>query len=520
MKKINAFFESLFIVLAIILSGCESEYKDEESGFSEKDPSSSISIIQNNFTLDYLNISNESMVDKMEILWNDYESRVDNGVTWHEFGVLNLKPISFKEGKITDISYSLLVTFDLNRKPMYYINKMVSYNGEEQKSYFDLEQNNFTGLSLMYNLKGEISVLQYFQKGEVLKSSIDINNDQPVVNLNTARCIEKIAARDCSIPRNCMPSESPDGSCGGSGSWQYLPVGISLTDWWWYRGNIAGYDVYEYSNTSEAPRYDWVWVPDDGSAPSSPTSTSSTNYVRTDPSAGYYTPESPTGEEPTRIFDELVEKEKCVLNLLDSDEKNYVNQLLEKFEGDSEFDIRLVSKNRVFNENGQEVNAKTKAPQNGVITIEFSSSMANNRSVLEVARTLMHELIHADMYRALNTTMPSGQDLDFRDTYNAYNSQVFRASAQHNTMADLYLGQMYNALRAIHQKLLPQDYNYVSQNGTINLRYFYQALAWQGLTNEGVETERWNSMPAGTQETLLEALSEHREALTKTCRDN
>lgn len=70
-------------------------------------------------------------------------------------------------------------------------------------------------------------------------------------------------------------------------------------------------------------------------------------------------------------------------------------------------------------------------------------------------------------------------------------------------MADLYIDSMKEALKNFHQQKMSGDYNFLSNNGQINLDDFYEALAWQGLSNimnqntddpnDMINTQAWQS---------------------------
>jgi len=193
------------------------------------------------------------------------------------------------------------------------------------------------------------------------------------------------------------------------------------------------------------------------------------------------------------INNELTGKEKCLNDHLENLGNDFVRNLLGNFEGDgSEYSINIESKNNVYttNSNGNttEVNAKTIYTSNSnVIRIEISGSKAISNRALQVTRTLLHEYIHADIFRKLYTSNPTSDDLEFRETFNSYENNNFEPSPSHQTMADLYVYNMKNALKSFHQTVMLGDYNYLSDNGQISLDNFYEALAWQGLKNHGVQ---------------------------------
>lgn len=112
---------------------------------------------------------------------------------------------------------------------------------------------------------------------------------------------------------------------------------------------------------------------------------------------------------------------------------------------------------------------------NNVIEIHVSSTQATLRSALSVARTLLHEYIHADIFRKLETRTNTISELNFKSVFEQYEED------HHETMAALYVKSMRDALKNFHKTALTEDYNaYVNHFGTPPNDYFYEALAWQG----------------------------------------
>ena len=137
-----------------------------------------------------------------------------------------------------------------------------------------------------------------------------------------------------------------------------------------------------------------------------------------------------------------------------------------------------------------------------------------------MARTIIHEFIHADMYRALYTGQPSAHDVIFRDIYNAYEEGVFSASPQHESMAALYIDSMTDSLKKFHSTVLTDDYNYMTNNGANPLPdSFYEALAWRGLAIHNVRA--YTDLPQSKKDQLTNSLNLYYSATTKTCpKDN
>ena len=64
-----------------------------------------------------------------------------------------------------------------------------------------------------------------------------------------------------------------------------------------------------------------------------------------------------------RIINKLTGKAKCLNNLLTKNENSFIKDILNNFEGESEFDINIKSKDKVFIDgisSGDGVNGKTR----------------------------------------------------------------------------------------------------------------------------------------------------------------
>jgi hypothetical protein len=76
-----------------------------------------------------------------------------------------------------------------------------------------------------------------------------------------------------------------------------------------------------------------------------------------------------------------------------------------------------------FRKTGDEINGNTSPIINNLITISINSSRVGSHSLLEGVRIILHEYIHADIYRKLNTKYDANGALDFNKTYETYGSQ-------------------------------------------------------------------------------------------------
>ncbi|WP_029271552.1 hypothetical protein [Flavobacterium sp. KJJ] len=130
-------------------------------------------------------------------------------------------------------------------------------------------------------------------------------------------------------------------------------------------------------------------------------------------------------------------------------------------------------------------NARTYAPYGGVIKIVFNKNNLK-RPALDIAKTFMHEMLHAEMYRQLLSLANSNGSIDknaltqmlaepgcprLLDYYEQYSFNTM----QHPNMAENYRETIVSFLKAFDNTLTDEQ---------------YEAIAWQGLNG----TKEWSSM--------------------------
>ncbi|MET3026776.1 hypothetical protein ABXT06_08880 [Flavobacterium sp. UW10123] len=213
-----------------------------------------------------------------------------------------------------------------------------------------------------------------------------------------------------------------------------------------------------------------------------------------------------------KIINNLTGKAKCLNDLLNRNGNSFVQNLFSKFEGTSKFDISISSVNalpKTVDGVVTYLNGRALKPKGKLIEIEISTTEANKRAPLEVARIILHEYIHADIYRKLGTVLGTDKEsLDFKTTYEKYEGE------HHSTMAILYVNSMKEALKQFHQSLFPNDISaYTAFYNEAPSDAFYEALAWGGLRDSKVKA--WNELPAA-QKASIEALASRVEKFSKT----
>ncbi|MET3035540.1 hypothetical protein ABXT08_05535 [Chryseobacterium sp. NRRL B-14859] len=189
-------------------------------------------------------------------------------------------------------------------------------------------------------------------------------------------------------------------------------------------------------------------------------------------------------KRPDRVKPTMRFKKNVLVNCVYNKAKTSVNfnQYLKNFDGRFStahliFDLKPINPAN---------NAETAPPLGYWITITINSNNLN-RPYLDIARTFMHEIIHAEMFRILLSLAPtSNGQINTIELINMLNSHnypgiydYFRRfglmNMQHEQMAAHYINIVKNFLKQIDSSLTNQQ---------------YEAIAWQGLQ----DTERWNQL--------------------------
>jgi len=114
------------------------------------------------------------------------------------------------------------------------------------------------------------------------------------------------------------------------------------------------------------------------------------------------------------------------------------------------------------------------------------------RNSLEMARTILHELIHAELYNAIFHKNGSPIDNDFEANFSKYVA-MYKGDTemQHNYMAENMVGKMAGVLSQIHTHLGKQSF---LNDPNVKAAFpkglpsdFYHGIAWSGLK----WTDKW-----------------------------
>ena len=235
-------------------------------------------------------------------------------------------------------------------------------------------------------------------------------------------------------------------------------------------------------------------------------------------------------EDDLLIINELEGKALCVYNKLKSSSTGFKNAI-KKFEPEFpvahlKFDMGDIGASR----------GKTIAPNSNpatpnspdfVITVRLNnnstSSGVTQRPNLLVAKTIAHEVIHAEMYRKLLSLAKQG-NLDFtgwteeeqtnyvisiRENFpGIYDYMRRHKNWQHQQMATHYRESLARILQEYDTGIAVPDSQQPSQ--------LYMDLAWEGLKYPSIYT--WSSLPQTEKDRINDVISDYvSDNLNQTC---
>ncbi len=197
------------------------------------------------------------------------------------------------------------------------------------------------------------------------------------------------------------------------------------------------------------------------------------------------------------IIDNLSGKTKCTFNKLKTN--SLIKSTLNGFVGkDTPVHLILNEKSNLTNKNGDTLNGETDYGDSYYITITLNIEQANNRPSLAVARTILHEAIHAYLYRLIKinhgfhinslnqVVLADGAEIDFPNLFKYYED---KDDPQHEYIADFYRTAIETGLK-----------EYAASIGETYPDQLYKDLAWGGL----MDTYAWFNMYADFKYTLSE----------------
>ena len=215
-------------------------------------------------------------------------------------------------------------------------------------------------------------------------------------------------------------------------------------------------------------------------------------------------PETPTAKCPMcscPVVDatglEQNEKADCIYNKLT--DTGLMKRYLQNFDGDFpvshlKYELSSLLPNNIT---GRTDPRPDDLGENWMKILINENNLAD-RPTLAVAKTFIHETIHAEMYRKIKSVNSQISIDDFPGLFDYYSRFENNSDAQHNLMAQYYINIMSDALKEF-------DSSYSED--------IYHAIAWEGLMG----TVAWNNKTQNEKNTIINIILQLRENGSKYC---
>ncbi|MFP2995479.1 hypothetical protein ABN763_06195 [Spongiivirga sp. MCCC 1A20706] len=203
-------------------------------------------------------------------------------------------------------------------------------------------------------------------------------------------------------------------------------------------------------------------------------------------------------------------KADCVYEKLKANSSGFAGAI-RNFDGD--FPVAHL-KFTIDNSLPNTTNAQTSVPSQFLIQISINGNTLSNRTVLGLARTLIHETIHAEMYRKVKSVNNQISITDFPGIYDYYTRHI--KNWQHQQMANHYIDVIADMLQMF--------------DGNSKPRQYYEDISWVGLykirdqNNPGpdsnpnyINTDGWNALTVSEQQRILNTIATEKLNGNKNC---
>lgn len=205
-----------------------------------------------------------------------------------------------------------------------------------------------------------------------------------------------------------------------------------------------------------------------------------------------------------KIINNLTGKAKCVYEKM-VDSKGNINWILKNFKDGnkpSQFDLKFV----MGTFKTPETNANTSKSGNTFV-IKINKNTLSERTSLGLARTIIHEAIHARLREF--ASRKGSNATSFPGVYNYF--RIYKKNWDHQQMADFYRTTIANGLKQFDKG------NHSGQ--------FYRDMAWEGLANiidannkpNQIYTEAWKKLTPTEQNRIKNTIANEKRNGNKTC---
>lgn len=380
---LNYWKQISLILMVIIIQGCE-DSEPIESFESDNKTMNDIDLIKK----EYNNLDSNSLtvLENLNVEWDQYSmEKGENGFMSFEFETKNYSEIRSEKVKSNKkqvkafIYYSLEAHVDEENNVELRVHKYVGSKIGGLKSINYKKLNGFTGNVRVYS-DSNSSKLEFYENGKMTTSLLQSMSDSQIL-LKEPPVSEVI----------------------------WIPIIVkTYTDWYTDLGYVDGYRVllYKYA-TPLSTRIEYVPI--------------NTGYIENEIAHSHFDDSEYNGPHGgssgqdvhveeiilsstvNQCVEDVIEELKIkddhysVLPSLDGQEVSHLSQqILDLFDSSKKYDIEITVEQLGHDPEGNEINGQTtKHPDRPGWLIRIDSDIVNNGTQLSIAKTIMHEAMHA-----------------------------------------------------------------------------------------------------------------------------
>lgn len=542
----------LFLGISLLLTNCQNENDDivnlQQKNKYEKLFNSKIASQNLGFETDnlYVNWQNPEILE--------INKKGNGGI--YQYNIELIEKVTNNSNLFVDeVSYKLIVN---EQDTQLTLLRFEPFKNSFNTSPSETNLEGFSGMKFIFDKKGIIEDIYTYIKGEKIASFNETKHKRKDKNTNII-----LSKADGSDFNDCTDingnpisgcSDSNDtGSTGGGGGGGYAVEYVrNYTDWYMrcdvctaqdsYDGILYVFNGHNYiyrETTEQGNSVRWVWTPNSNNRYINVFNSRTANGTvgpnfkgnkrNFDEEEGLPCPIGfvKIGDncakivEDDQIFNELTDKAKCVYDKLEELSTGFKNAI-KKFDG--EFPVSHL---KFIMEDLGTPRAETRAPDGAgsspdyVITIAINSNSnihgASYRPNLMTAKTIAHEVIHAEMFRKLLSLAKQGnlnfsnwtrqQQIDFtlaikNDFPGIYDYYRRHKDWQHEQMASHYRQTIADILKDFDNN------QHQSQ--------FYLDVAWEGLIKSNITS--WTDLSLSEKDRIKKVLGDYINAnKNETC---
>ncbi len=467
------------LLLALLAWNCQ---KEEQ----QIPPNEGLHFLESKFSLEDFN--DPFIKDNLKVNWDRYSKKFDSlsNTTIYAFET-SVKGKLENDKKQFEYKYQVLGHKQGDTWAFGIVHILANNASSVEKvSYFEPES--FSGTMHHYDLKGRNTKVIAFEQGELVGEITDMDYKGSI-------------------------GESKEPPVSNEGVWVFITVKRYL-DMYMYRGG----GVYEYSySVHNGTQHQWAFISTGGTHS---TYGHEQGEVYHGHHAGPSAPANPPDNHDSEyVFEEHVHLEgevsPCVKGILEKLQQKDIQNLtvpdigqlagtghlsqgiLDLFDSSGNYNLTFKVEQLGVNENGDELNGGT-TPTIGGWKIKLDSDLVNSGTQLSIAKTIIHEAVHAYIGYQLDNYNPLNSDVvaDLNSLYQKFKNENNSLNLTQHEFMSQYVDALAYSLAVWDNHRLSIDYYKMLSWGGLESSSAYQALSNKTNIQNAIQNERYNKVGA------------------------